>query len=111
MESRTRELDLRHYREPGAKLPKGFTFRFRRQADHTMYYANNVDLLTLRYLGALTGLYRTTYFNDRTEYDGDVYYTRQHQYMVEFSLPAETPLVLGKVSTLPEGVSNAVNFA
>lgn len=109
MESRTRELDLRRYREQGKRLPKNFSFRFRPQVQHVMYYGANVDLNSLKRLGALTAIYRTTFYLG-TDLSTDVYRT-QHQYTVEFALPVDSPLVLGKVSTLSVGDTNAVNFA
>ncbi len=103
---RTRELDVQHYREPSRPLPKNFTFRFRPQTHHTMIYGNNVDLRSVKDLGAVTRLTRVTYLIKKT-----FGYTFQHQFVIEFLLPEEQALLLGKVRILPPGTTQDVMFS
>lgn len=105
MPVRSRELDLKHYREPSRELPDNFSFQFRPETEHMMIYGNNVDLQSLKNLGALTRVTRTS-FIEETSFG----WSFQHQYTVEFSLPVEAPLVLGKVDILHGGMSNTVNY-
>lgn len=106
METRARDLDVRYYREPSRKLPRDFSFRFRSESQHTMIYGRNVDLTSIKRLGAITRVQRMTWVIDHP--DGAV--SLDAQYSIDFSLPIETPLVLGKVSILPPGASNIVNY-
>lgn len=105
----SRELDVRYYREEGRPVPATFTFRFRPEKRHTMFYGNSVDLFTLKNLGAIIKLWRDTFVTIRASVENGAWtpnVVTETQYTVEYSVPEEMPINPGKVSLLPANRSN-----
>lgn len=104
------ELDVRYYREEPKPLPKNVNIRFIPEKRETMFYGYTVDLNSVKNLGALTSIWRDTFVTIRASTESGYWkpnIVREVQYTVEYAVPEQMSVNLGKVRLLPSWETNA----